>query len=367
MAQREKAGIYLHIPFCQSRCTYCDFYSNAGVGSEQIERYAAALLQAVRYAPAVEADTLYFGGGTPTLLGTEPLLRLKAACAERFGLSDGDEITIEANPGSVSGEALRRLSDGGFTRISFGTQTLRADLLTLLGRRHTPRDVLRTVEDAERAGFAHISCDLILGIPGQSGREIQGDVECLASLPIDHLSAYLLKVEAGTALAGRFPDGIDEDFQADCYLAGCDAIEAAGFSQYEISNFARDGGISRHNLKYWRLAPYLGLGPSAHSFLGGRRFFFPREFDAFCAAENPLSLAVDDGPGGDGTERVMLGLRLSEGVDLSKESAAFAAGVLRRAKGLEAAGLVRREGERISLTREGFLVSNAVIARLLPD
>ena len=367
MAREEKAGLYIHVPFCKSRCAYCDFYSNAGLTEDAADRYAAALLRAVSTAPRAQADTLYFGGGTPALLGAERLLRLKAALAERFGLTEDAEITLEANPGEVREEELRRLAAGGFTRISFGAQTLRPDLLALLGRRHGPGEVFEAVEAAARAGFSHISADLILGIPGQAERDVRADVKTLSGLPIDHLSAYLLKIEAGTRLAERFPEGIDGDFQADCYLAGCEAAEEAGFRQYEISNFARGAAVSRHNLKYWKLAPYLGFGPSAHSFYGGKRFYFPRDLEGFCEAGNPFALAVGDGPGGDDAERVLLGLRLCEGVDLTKTRAGFAAGVLHRAAPLERIGLCRAEGNRLSLTRAGFLVSNAVIARLLPD
>ncbi|MEG2203928.1 MAG: radical SAM family heme chaperone HemW [Oscillospiraceae bacterium] len=359
-----RAGIYLHVPFCRAKCPYCDFYSRAGSDRER-EDYVAAAGRALEAAPfSLSADTLYFGGGTPSLLGASALLGLAEAAARRFGLPADAEITLEANPGTVDAPMLRALRAGGFTRISFGVQSTDDAVLLTLGRRHTAAEAERAICAAHDAGFSHISADLMLAVPGQTVEGIVRDVAALAAWPIDHLSAYLLQLEPQTAFARRYAEP-KEDFAADCYLAMVDACAAHGFSQYEISSFARaPAAKSRHNLKYWRCEEYLGIGPAAHSFVGGRRFYFPRELDSFLRSGQPWSLCVDDGPGGGDEERLLLGLRLCEGICPAQFPAREAA-LLRRAAPMAAAGLLQLRDGRIALTARGFLVSNRIIAALL--
>lgn len=358
------AGVYLHVPFCAAKCPYCDFYSQAGTEADY-DRYLAAMLRAIDcFDGDLEADTIYFGGGTPVLLGTERLLALLNAARRRFG-DCPTEITLEANPCAVDETMLRRLAEGGFSRISFGVQSMNDDTLRVLGRRHTAERAAEMICAAHRAGFAHISADLMLAVPGQRLEEIDTSIQAMAALPIDHLSAYLLKIEPGTFFARQY-DEPDEDFAADCYLKMIDSCAQQGFSQYEISNFAKaQGAQSRHNLKYWRCEPYLGIGPAAHSFYNGKRFYFPRNFAAFIEAANPWTIAVDDGSGGDEAERLMLGLRLSEGVRLDDFSDAFVKQIKRKASPLATAGLLTISDCGIGLTTKGFLLSNAVIAALL--
>ena len=359
-------GIYLHVPFCGGKCPYCDFYSRRGSG-EDYDRFLAAAVRAIEAAPVsgeVSADTVYFGGGTPVLLGARRLNRLLSAVQKRFGAAQR-EITVEANPCAVGPEMLEELRAGGFTRISFGVQSLFEPPLPTLGRKHDAARAIEALREAARAGFAHISADLMLAVPGQTAEEIERSVDLLAAEPIDHLSAYLLKLEPGTAFAERF-DEPDEDFAAACYLAMARRSESHGFSQYEISNFARNSAAqSLHNLRYWRCGEYLGIGPAAHSFWNGRRFYFPRDLRSFLDAPDVWRLTVGDGPGGDEEERVMLGLRLAEGIALDSLSDECRTAVERAARRLDGSGLLRWEKGRIALTREGFLVSNAVIAALL--
>lgn len=296
-------GIYLHVPFCGGKCPYCDFYSRRGSG-EDYDRFLAAAVRAIEAAPVsgeVSADTVYFGGGTPVLLGARRLNRLLSAVQKRFGAAQR-EITVEANPCAVGPEMLEELRAGGFTRISFGVQSLFEPTLQTLGRKHDAARAIEALREAARAGFAHISADLMLAVPGQTAEEIERSVDLLAAEPIDHLSAYLLKLEPGTAFAGRF-DEPDEDFAAACYLAMARRSESHGFSQYEISNFARNSAAqSLHNLRYWRCGEYLGIGPAAHSFWNGRRFYFPRDLRSFLDAPDVWRLTVGDGPGGDEEE-----------------------------------------------------------------
>ncbi len=358
------AGVYLHVPFCAAKCPYCDFYSQRGQEADY-DRYLAAMLRAIAcFDGRLEADTLYFGGGTPVLLGAERLITLLNAARDRFG-SGQTEITLEANPCAVDEPMLRRLAEGGFNRISFGVQSMNDSTLRVLGRRHTAERASEMLWAAHRAGFAHISADLMLAVPEQCIEEIEASIKALAALPVDHLSAYLLKLEPGTAFANRYAEP-DEDFAADCYLKMVESCVQQGFLQYEISNFAKNKSAqSRHNLKYWRCRPYLGIGPAAHSFYNGRRFYFPRNFAAFTAAANPWAVTVDDGPGGDEAERLMLGLRLSGGVRFDDFPDAFTIRMKKKAPSLAAAGLLIAADNGIRLTTKGFLLSNAVIAALL--
>ena len=355
-------GLYIHIPFCARKCPYCDFYSVAGAGEELRDRYVRALVESMRPWAGAVFDTVYFGGGTPPLLGADNLCRVLDAAAGLFTLSD-PEVTLECNPGSTRGEDLPLLRGAGFSRLSVGLQSADPEELRFLGRPHTAQDAARLILDAERAGFRNLSLDLMAALPGQSAETLRASVEFCAALPVTHISGYLLKVEPGTPFAARGVEPPDGDAAADLYLALCGACESAGFRQYEISNFARPGFESRHNMKYWRLEPYLGLGPAAHSFWEGRRFFRPRDLRGFCDGTAGI---VDDGPGGGPEEYLMLGLRLTEGIRTGR---LLSAGlkeehVDRAFAPFLRCGLAARTPEGFRLTREGFLVSNAIICAL---
>ena len=370
----EPLGLYLHIPFCRSKCPYCDFYS-LPYREETAAAYVQALCRAMEQWPAPRTvDTIYLGGGTPSLLGGRLLAALLEKAGRVFGIAAGAEITLEANPGTLSLPLLQELRAGGYNRISLGMQSSQERELVLLGRRHRPGETAQAVELAHRAGFDNLSLDLMLGIPGQTPETAAASVEDAADLGPRHLSAYLLKVEPGTPFGrqGLPPGALDDDAQADCYLAAVETLEARGYRQYEISNFAQPGFASRHNRKYWNCDDYLGLGPAAHSLVEGRRFFFPRDLEGFLRWERPFDHREEEGAGATPEEYLMLRLRLTEGVSLSQAAARFpqwkgAPAFARRAAPFLKTGLLCHEGDRYWFTPQGFLVSTYLLARLLED
>lgn len=361
-------GLYLHIPFCDGKCPYCDFYSMPA-DEEAKDAYIKALCASLRewgvrtnHRPV---DTVYFGGGTPVLLGAHRLNKVLGAAAAAFQVLPGSEITVEANPAATLRPELELLAQAGFNRISFGMQSAQEDELRFLGRRHTAGDAEKAVHAAEQAGFRNISLDLMLGLQGQTVQSAERSVDYCAELGVQHVSAYLLKVEEGTPFAKRNLTLPDEEAQREIYLAVCSRLDLRGFRQYEISNFSKPGRESRHNLKYWNDEEYLGLGPAAHSFLDGRRFYYPRDLQSFQQRKQPQ----EDGSGGDFEEYAMLRLRLTTGLRESDCKERFGTGIpesMRKAAvALCKAGLLRSEPDFLALTREGFLVSNSVIVHLL--
>lgn len=361
-------SLYFHIPFCKSRCPYCDFYSTTDLSLR--EAYLEALIRSVSIAPApagTTAATVYFGGGTPYLLG-RGLVQVLDAAAARWPLAADCEITLEANPGDLEPDTLRALREGGFNRLSLGLQAGEAEELSALGRRHTVEESARGVEMARAAGFGNVSVDLMLATPGQNPGKAAALAEYGAGLGPEHISAYLLKIEPGTpfAKAGVAERCPGEDETADIYLAACQRLEELGYRHYEISNFARPGFESRHNSAYWKGREYLGFGPAAASCYGGRRFRLPADLGGFLAAEDPWRQAEDEGPAGGITERVMLSLRLADGLDV-RELGTEGQQMLRRAVPLEKAGYLTVRDGVIALTDRGFLVSNGVILALLGE
>ena len=362
-------GLYLHIPFCLRKCGYCDFYSCKG-NEGLYDQYTSALLAALgRYGDAgsYEADSCYFGGGTPSLLGPKRVGTLLAAVEKYYGLNRA-EITLEVNPATASLADFQGYRAAGVNRLSIGMQTGVDEELASLGRLHTAKDTVRAVEEARRAGFENLSLDLMLGIPGQTEESLGETLSLVKQLSPAHVSAYLLKIEAGTPFSLRLADEFPgEEAQVALYRSACQSLEAMGLRQYEISNFARPGFASRHNLKYWNGEEYLGLGPAAHSFLNGQRFFYPRDLEGFLSGKEPVS----DGTGGDFEEYVLLRLRLVEGLTEEGVQARFGQSIperlRKRAKPLSAAGLMEEDNRGLRLTRDGFLVSNEILARLLAE
>ena len=375
-------GLYIHVPFCVSKCPYCDFYSlPLQAHDDRLDRYTAAVERALAHWAGrlrTSADTLYFGGGTPSLLGGARLARLIETAARLFSL-DGAEITLEANPADAEPggaaplhDTLRDFAAAGGNRLSLGMQSASGEELRLLGRRHGPEAVLHTVEAARKAGIDNISLDLMLGIEGQDESSLLRSVERCAALGAAQVSAYLLKIEEGTPF-GQRRDSLHlpgEDETAALYLTACAALEERGYRQYEISNFARPGRVSRHNLKYWDARPYLGVGPAAHSCIGGRRFAYPRDLAAFLEGQNPeredAGTIRDDSP----EEYLLLRLRLTQGLDRKAFEDRFGRPVPNAWRERAAAmpdRLIVCDENGLRLTREGFLVSNAVLAELLRD
>ena len=368
----EPLGLYLHIPFCRSKCPYCDFYS-VQASEEAMDRYTEALCARMKAAAELfprRADTLYFGGGTPSLLGAGRLCRLIAGARRLFSL-EGAEITLEANPGSVTEEGMKALAEEGVNRVSFGMQSAAEEETAFLGRQHTLRDVENAVSWCRAAGIENISLDLMLGLPGQTQKSLVHSIGFCSGLGVPHLSAYLLKIEPGTPFAREHMETLcpGEDAQAELYLCAVEEIGRRGWRQYEISNFARPGFESRHNLKYWDCREYLGLGPAAHSFIKGRRYFYPRDLQGFLACPSRGMGWREDGPGGDREEYAMLRLRLAQGLcreDALDRFPGWDAGdIFYRAAPYVRAGFMGQEGSRLYFTPRGFLLSNSILSRIL--
>ena len=366
-------GLYLHIPFCKSKCAYCDFYSLPH-SEEKMDAYTAALIRHLEeVAPrcaAHTADTVYFGGGTPSYLGEKRLTKLLKTVKKRYHVAAGAEITLEANPDSAGDwKTLRALRRAGFNRVSLGVQAADDGLLRRIGRVHTWDQVLSSVAAARMAGFDNLSLDLIYGLPGQTLAAWQDTLRAAAALETQHISCYGLKVEPGTPLwqQRESADIPDDDAQADMYLWTVDYLEKQGYAQYEISNFARPGYESRHNLKYWTLGEYAGFGPGAHSDMGGVRFAYERDLDAYIAGELRLSEMEEIAPLDRDLEYIMLSLRTVQGID----SAYFQRQFRQKFQPMEtlltryeAGGLAARTERGWRLTPRGFFVSNAIIVSL---
>ncbi|MGN0688102.1 MAG: radical SAM family heme chaperone HemW [Oscillospiraceae bacterium] len=344
-------GLYIHIPFCRRKCLYCDFYSVA-LEEGLAQDYTAAVKRNLA-AYGGSFDSVYFGGGTPILLAEQLLEMLKSA-----DVAQGAEITAECNPCEMTSRTLDVMLKSGINRISVGVQSFCDSELTALGRRHDSQTAIQAVKAAKAAGFDNISLDLMLGIPEQTADSLAKTLDIAQSLPITHISAYMLKIEENTPFGKSTPPLPGEDETADMYLQTVGALSDSGFEQYEISNFAKRGYECRHNLKYWHAEEYLGIGPAAHSYIGGRRFAAARDLAAFIAAEQQHELITQERTD-EREERIMLGLRLSEGIPQELW------------KPLEAALLhipkqyYRIRDGRLSLTAEGFLVSNEIISLLL--
>ena len=372
-AEKPKLGLYVHIPFCKAKCAYCDFYSLSH-SEEKMDAYTAALVRHLEEvaprAAGMQVDTVYFGGGTPSYLGTARLIRILQTVQRRYDVTRDAEITLEANPDSAGDwRALRKLRRAGFNRLSLGVQSTDDELLRRIGRVHTYEQVQQAVTAARKAKLTNLSLDLIYGLPGQTMEDWQRTLADAVALGPEHLSCYGLKLEEGTPLwqqrqALTLPD---DDAQADMYLYTVAALSEAGYGQYEISNFARAGRESRHNLKYWRMQEYAGFGPGAHSDFGGVRYGYVRDLDAYIAGRLVLAEAETDGTLARDFEYVMLSLRTAEGIDRrtfeNRYRQRFEA-MERLFVQYEQAGLAQRTEGGWRLTPRGFLVSNSIIVAL---
>ncbi len=359
-------GLYYHIPYCESRCGYCDFYTNAPAGAVP-EPYVQALLRCLEArrpragGEAIAPATVYFGGGTPSLLSGEQLARLLAAARP----APGAEVTLEANPDSATPEKLAAWRRAGVNRLSLGVQSARDASLAALGRRHSAGDARRALASAAAAGFDNISGDIMLALPGYGRAEFDETLALLAGGGASHISAYLLKLEAGTPMSERPPGGLPgADEAAEFYLYAVEKLAGAGYAQYEISNFARPGREGRHNLFYWDAGEWLGAGAAAHSCLGGRRFSFAADAAAFVAGPPE---AIDEGALTI-SDYIMLRLRLAAGLSEAALAERWGQGLSEAQKGLftrlAADGKARKTPEGWALTPAGMLVQNAVLAAL---
>lgn len=359
-------GIYIHIPFCKTKCPYCDFYSFTPSDTQKDSYLKAVLLCLSSYKDKVKdgVDTLYFGGGTPSYFGGERIKKVIEYVRENYNLTDA-EITVECNPSSVDEELVRCLSEAGVNRISMGMQSAVDNERKALGRSSDRRQVENAIRLFKAHGIDNISLDLMLGVPYQTRESLKESLDFIISQNVKHISAYMLKIEEGTPYAEMSLPLPDEDEVCDLYLYTSDYLEARGFEHYEISNFALKSFESRHNLKYWHTEEYIGIGPSAHSFFGGERFYYPRDFASFLENHAP----VPDGKGGDEEEYVMLALRLKEGLTekgfYERFGKSIPTEISERAKNIEKSGFLTVTEKGISLTKKGFLLSNNIIAELL--
>ena len=372
-------GLYIHIPFCRSKCAYCDFYSLAGAEARMDDYCRALERHLAEVAPQAEchkADTVYFGGGTPSYLGAERLCRLLGSIRKLYKVDKHAEITLEANPDSATDrKALKRLRKAGFNRLSLGVQSMDDALLQTIGRIHTRQQVQEAVAAARKAGFKNLSLDLIYGLPGQTMEGWEKTLSDAVGLHPEHLSCYGLKLEEGTPLYRRqgeltFPD---EDMQADMYLYAVEFLKQCGYEQYEISNFAKPGFASRHNLKYWLMQEYAGFGPGAHSDFGGVRYAYEKDLEAYIAAAHGGQFQFSENAAIPARERdaewIMLGSRTVYGLDPKEYENRFRRRFdpifLPFLQKCEAAGYAVEEDGRWHLTPKGFLVSNQIIGELL--
>jgi len=372
-------GIYVHIPFCRSKCEYCDFYSlGGGRNKEAMGRYLSALCQHIQesaaLAPDYAVDTVYFGGGTPSFFGAEGLERILAEITRRFHMEKNPEISLEANPDSVSLRELKSLRRAGFNRISLGVQSDDDAMLKRLGRPHDYEQARYAVASARRAGFENLSVDLMYGLPGQTRSAWEQTLKHVLDLEPEHLSCYGLKVEEGTPLweYREYANLPDDDAQADMYLAAVEILERAGLHQYEISNFARTGFSCRHNLKYWLGEEYLSFGPTAASNFAGKRFTVQRDLEGYIqgiAGDGIILSECEDVPMRERAgEYVMLRLRTLQGVEKEEYMKSFLLPFAPLEKLLQKyarEGMAVEEQGRWHLTPKGFLVSNAIILELL--
>ncbi|MBQ0084011.1 MAG: radical SAM family heme chaperone HemW [Clostridiales bacterium] len=364
-------SIYIHVPFCVSKCAYCAFYSVTSDTCAQ-NNYRDKIIEELKtWGGRITRPvcSVYFGGGTPSVLGAENLSAILQAVKDNFSLEKDAEITLEANPGDELGEMLKALREAGFNRLSLGMQSANADELRLLSRRHSSADVENAVKSARKAGFDNISLDLMLALPDSNAEKLKNSIDFALSLSPEHISAYILKIEENTPFFAR-KEGLslpDDDTTAEQYLFLCEYLREKGYFHYEISNFSKKGFQSRHNNGYWTLRDYLGLGPSAHSLIDGKRFFYENDLKKYLVSPTPIF----EDTGADEQEYIMLGLRLSRGISSAEFSKRFGKKLpeafLKKAELLAENGLAVTNGETISLTDKGMLVSNSVITYLLEE
>lgn len=367
-------GIYVHIPFCVQKCRYCDFCSFAGARSDLMERYVSELCRRILGERSALSefcvDTVYFGGGTPTLLPIEAFSRIFDALRASCKMSDDCEITCECNPATADEAKFRALRALGINRLSIGLQSVHDGELHTLGRIHTYEDFRKTFSDARTAGFDNISVDLMYALPEQTLASFEESLVRLASLSPEHISVYGLKIEEGTPFwvqrdTLRLPD---EDTELSMYLACSEILSRYGYEKYEISNFSKKGRESKHNLRYWHGEEYLGFGVAAHSYFEGERLGNSREMEAFLAGEDIVEERVRLNEQELRNEYLMLRLRLSKGVDEQELVTTFGVSFSELTPFLElwlSHGFLKKEGSRLSFTDRGFFVSNAILAELL--
>ncbi len=354
------AGLYIHIPYCLKKCNYCDFYSIGGIDAVD-DSYVRAIVREIKKHSDLKFKTVYFGGGTPSLLSENQIKYILA----NANVIESAEITLEANPETVTFEKLYGFRNAGVNRLSFGVQTAKQSSLETLGRIHSNKKVAQAFEQAKKAGFVNISGDIMIGLPGYSYNEFDETLDMLYDLGAVHISSYMLKIEKGTPFYMNTPQNLpNDDEMSDFYLYACSKMEEKGYMQYEISNFAKEGYQSQHNNVYWKLEDYLGIGPSAHSCINGKRYYYPRNLNEFI--KNPQFIL--DG-NVDVDEYIMLSLRLKSGLSLDKLKENWGKELtsrqLAKLEIFKRNGLIKFDNNIISLTPKGFLVENAISCEIM--
>lgn len=373
----KRLGIYIHIPFCASKCAYCDFYSLPGC-DRKMPDYQSALLshisESAEVAKSFEVDTVYFGGGTPSYYGAKRIVEILDELKLQGNLRLDSEITVEVNPDSVKYDDLKLLRKAGVNRLSVGVQSANGDLLKIIGRRHNFRQAQTAVENARRAGFENVSLDLIYGLPSQTKGDWADTLSKALELHPEHLSCYALKLEEGTPMYRYVGSPLipDDDEQADMYLYAVETLEHYGLEQYEISNFAVPGYESKHNLKYWTMGDYMGFGPGAHSYVDGVRYSYVRDLDRYIAAVMGDKQIIDEYeiclPVQKAAEYIMLGMRTSRGISEKEYHNIYLSDwspMERKFEEFAKKGWAEKSGDRWRLTPSGFLVSNSLIVSML--
>lgn len=376
--EEKRLGVYIHIPFCRSKCEYCDFYSLGGSYERRVtDDYLQALADHIRetgkLAPNHVIDTVYFGGGTPSYFGAENLCRILDELHHAFHFAPETEITLEANPDSVNLKAMKKLLRAGFNRISIGVQSDDDEMLKKLGRPHTFHQAKQAMETARKAGFTNISLDLMYGLPNQSEEAWEQTLENVLLLRPEHISCYALKVEEGTPLwdykdCAGLPD---DDKQAQMYLTACNILRDRGYEHYEISNFCKKGFESKHNLKYWSGAEYVGFGPTAASDFAGKRYTIIRDLHGYIDGIRQKGQILSECDTIAQRERageyIMLRLRTKAGINAEEYERNYLmpfASLDRLMKKFAEKGLAKFEKNCWVLTEEGWLVSNSIILTL---
>ena len=370
-------GVYIHIPFCASKCGYCDFYSLAGC-DKLMGKYQDALLRHIRESANTMSpyyiDTVYFGGGTPSYYGGKRLAELFNALKRSGKVLKSSEVTVECNPDSVRPRDLDRLKSEGVNRISLGVQSASDDLLKIIGRRHNFTQVKKAVKDIRKAGFDNLSVDLIYGLPNQTKADWADTLARVLDLEPDHVSGYGLKLEEGTPMYDQYKESPvlpTDDEQADMYLYMVETLNHYGYGQYEVSNFARRGKASQHNMKYWDMDDYLGFGPGAHSCIGNTRYSYVRDLRAYIDGVGGKGEILDEYEKLDELDRaaeyLMLGMRRSKGISAEEYRRVYRsdfAPIEALLQEYEKDGWTRQFDGRWCFTPQGFLLSNILIGSL---
>ena len=372
-------GIYIHVPFCRSKCQYCDFYSVTNKDDQLMEGFLRAICAHIKesgqLAPGYRVDTIYFGGGTPSFFGSDGMATILSAIRRSFDVDAAAEITFEANPDSVSDKLLTRLRAEGFNRVSLGVQCDDDEILKKIGRPHDYAQAVSAVQRIRKAGFRNLSVDLMYGLPNQTRESWEATLQNVLKLEPEHISCYGLKVEEGTPMHRyqEFMNLPDDDAQADMYLRAVEILKSKGFKQYEVSNFCRRNNESKHNLKYWTGGAYLGFGPDASSDFAGKRFSMIRDLRAYVDGILNGGQVVADLQEVPHRERageyIMMRLRTSLGIQAEEYEKRYLLPFAPLERALEQC---RQRGHAVKqddgiwrLTPEGFLISNSIISDLL--